>query len=178
MPHRSAPRRLVLGLALVLVSALASACASSPPARPLLGQSVAFEAPRLDGPGTLTLDSLRGRVVLVDMWASWCVPCRGSLRAYDALRARLADRGFEVVAIGLDDERALAERFLAEVPVTFPVVWDEGHQIVARYPIDAMPTALVLDRQGVVRHVEKGFLADSEATLTRVIEELLAAPTP
>ena len=79
-----------------------------------------FTLPRLGADGAFAFASVRGHVVLVDFWASWCAPCRHSLPAYDALYGELEPRGFDVVAINLDESEADANAFLATVTVRRP----------------------------------------------------------
>jgi cytochrome c biogenesis protein CcmG, thiol:disulfide interchange protein DsbE len=164
---------------LILLVCLAG-CAGTqvPPVREAsVGTSLDFEAPRLAEDGMLRLSSLRGKVVVVDVWASWCVPCRASFPFYDALRRELGEGSFEVVAVSVDVERDLAVAFLHEVSAVFPVVWDEGQRLVSRWQPSSMPTAFLVDRDGVVRHVHQGFDDDSPAQLGALIRALVAAPS-
>jgi peroxiredoxin len=100
--------------------------------------------------------ALRGRVVVVDFCASWCEPCRRSLPRLQALERRHRAAGVTVLAVSVDDSRADAERFVHETGVTFPVVHDATHGIAEAWSPAAMPTTVVIDRQGVVRSVLTG----------------------
>ena len=143
-----------------------------------------LEAERLDVPGVLRLADLRGKVVLVDVWASWCVPCRDALPAWAELRTRLGNDQFEVVGVSVDDERELAVGFVAELAVGIPMVWDgPGSQtsavgdsagsLMQRFPVTTMPTAFLLDQQGVVRYVHRGFEPTSAADIEARVRALL-----
>jgi cytochrome c biogenesis protein CcmG, thiol:disulfide interchange protein DsbE len=123
---------------------------------------------------TVSPDSLRGRVVLLDFWASWCVPCKQSIPFYQELAARHAERGFTVVGVSVDDTRELAERFVAETQPTFPMWWDEGQRAAARLQLSTMPTAFLIDRKGVVQRVHVGFVDADRAQLETAVEALLA----
>lgn len=117
-------------------------------------------APALDSPalrgGTVSLARLRGRVVVVDFWASWCAPCRRSFPALDDLARRHGPRGLSVVGVSVDDEAANAHRFVRELRPSFPVVHDATHQIAERWGPPSMPTTYVVGRDGVVSAVLTG----------------------
>lgn len=142
--------------------------------RAVLGTRLPLEGPRLGAQGRLDLASLRGQVVLVDFWASWCVPCRDAMAFHADLVARYRDRGLAVVAVSVDDERPLAERFMAERPMPFDVVWDEGHVNAERWPIETMPTSFLIGRDGRVQRVHHGFDDQVAAEILRDVESLLA----
>jgi cytochrome c biogenesis protein CcmG/thiol:disulfide interchange protein DsbE len=134
----------------------------------------ALSAPRLDQPGqALALQSFKGRVVYVDFWASWCVPCRLSMPALDTLYRKHAPRGFAVVGFNKDVSPADAQRFLARVPVTFALAQDGDDAAARAFDVKAMPSGYLIDRRGVIRRVHRGFTAETAASLEREIEELL-----
>lgn len=141
------------------------------------GQSApAFAAPRLADPqSTLALGELRGKVVYVDFWASWCVPCRLSMPTLDALYRKHRDRGFVVVGVNKDAERADAQRFLARVPVTFPLVADDADRVARAFEVKAMPSGYLIDRSGTIRVVHRGFTAQTAERLQGEVEALVKA---
>lgn len=137
----------------------------------------ALEAPRLGAAGeTVSLASLRGRVVYVDFWASWCVPCRVSMPALEALHRRLGARGFVVIGVNKDVAAADAERFLRRVPVSFPLAADPADAAARAFAVKAMPSGYLVDRRGVVRRVHRGFTEETAAELGREVEDLLEEP--
>ena len=134
----------------------------------------AFTAARLDAAGQpLGLASLRGQVVYVDFWASWCVPCRLSMPALDALYAKNQSRGFVVVGINKDVAAADAQRFLERVRVSFPLVADGDDAIARSFRVKAMPSGYLIDRRGTVRYVHRGFTAETGAALEKQVDGLL-----
>jgi thiol-disulfide isomerase/thioredoxin len=158
-------RRLLAAVALATSAAVAAEPGSAAP-------EVAM--PRLDAPAqTLSLASLKGRVVYVDFWASWCVPCRLSMPALDALYRRHGARGFSVVGVNKDQSPADAERFLKRVTVTFPLASDARDAAARAFDVKAMPSGYLVDRKGVVRNVHRGFTAETAVELEREIETLL-----
>ena len=129
--------------------------------------------PRLADGAPFELGSLAGRVVLVDFWASWCGPCRRSLPAYGALRAELAPRGFEVVAINLDEHAADARAFLERHPLAFVVVRDERGDSARAFGVRTMPSSYLVGCDGTIRARHAGFEASELPALRARIEALL-----
>jgi thiol-disulfide isomerase/thioredoxin len=124
-------------------------------------------------------DTLKGQVILLDFWASWCGPCQGSFQAMDALHKAYAGRGLTIVAVSVDEKREDAQRFAATAKTSFAIVRDAHHKLVAAADIRAMPTSILIDRSGKVRFVHAGF--DRERTpgeYAREIEQLLQEPKP
>ena len=150
-------------------------CLTLPAAALEVGESApALDLPRLDSEGgKLSLDTLRGQVVYVDFWASWCGPCRLSFPQLEQLRQELGPRGFEVYAVGVDEDREEALAFLAREPVTYPVLWDPSGDSPRRYAILGMPTGYLLDREGTVRLVHQGFRRGDGERLREEILHLL-----
>jgi thiol-disulfide isomerase/thioredoxin len=126
-----------------------------------------------DGPSVGSLAALRGKVVYLDFWASWCGPCRVSFPQLEQLRQELGPRGFEVLAVNVDEVEPDALRFLEDVPVSYPVVRDGSGATPAAYGILGMPTGYLIDRDGVVRLVHQGYRkSDGEALRASIIELL------
>ena len=134
----------------------------------------AFALPTAKGE-TIALDKLRGKVVYVDFWASWCVPCRESMPLLDTLYKRHRDAGFAVVGINKDVAAADAERFLVQNPANFTVVYDEAGGTPAAYGVKGMPSSYLIDARGNVTFVERGFLDESKAELESRVAALVAA---
>jgi thiol-disulfide isomerase/thioredoxin len=121
--------------------------------------------------------SVTGKVVLVDFCASWCAPCKASFPVLNQLQRRFGDKGFAVLAVSVDKDPAAWTRFLKEHPVAFPTVRDGHHKLVAAAGVEAMPTSFLVDREGKIRYVQKGFQgAETEVKLVKEIEALLGPP--
>ena len=139
----------------------------------------AFELPRLpraEGErageaGPISLASLRGKVVVLDFWASWCDPCKDAMPALAALDRRMRDRGVAVVGVLTDDpELEEAARVAHDLGVRYPLVIDDG-SIAQRYGVQNLPTAVFIDGAGVVRATEVG--PQSAEALVRIVEPFL-----
>ena len=159
--------RGAFAVALVTAGLAAPALAKAPPFTG--GKAPHFSLPTARG--AVDSDSLRGHIVYVDFWASWCEPCRRSFPWMASLHERFAARGLTIVAINLDKERGAADRFLEEHPAPFAVAFDpEGHTADA-FRVKAMPSGFLLGRSGEVLHAEAGFSSAKAATLDTLIRE-------
>jgi thiol-disulfide isomerase/thioredoxin len=133
----------------------------------------AFALPTAAGE-TLALERLRGQVVYVDFWASWCGPCRRSFPWMNEMNRKYAAKGLAIVAINVDKKRADAERFLAQIPAEFTVVFDAPGAVPAAYAVKGMPSSYLIDANGRVAVVEQGFRDESRAVLEEKIRVLLS----
>ena len=116
----------------------------------------------------------RGVVLYVDFWASWCVPCRQSLPALDALYRKHGPAGFAVVGVNKDVRAEDAKRFIQRVPVSFTWVADEGDALARGFGVKAMPSGYLVDRKGVIRQVHRGFTPETDVELEKQVRDLLA----
>jgi thiol-disulfide isomerase/thioredoxin len=158
----------------IIVGLLAVLACAAPARATRVGDSApAFDLAMADG-RPVSLASLRGNVVYVDFWASWCVPCKRSFPWMNALQERYRGQGFAIVAINVDKRRPDAERFLRDVPATFPVVFDAAGATPAAFDVKGMPSSYLIDRNGMVVAVEEGFHDDHVAALEARIRALLA----
>jgi len=137
-------------------------------------KAIFFKAPTLQGKGVVDLKAYRGKVVYLDFWASWCGPCRQSLPLLNEMRNELKNKGFEVIAVNLDENPADGMKFLKKFPVDYPVAKDTKGQIVEAYGAETMPTSYIIDKQGVVRMVHNGFKVSDMAEIREVVAKYLA----
>ncbi len=133
-----------------------------------------FTLPTLQGDQPISLKQFAGKVVYVDFWASWCAPCRTSFPLLNKLHEKLKSKGFEVVGINLDEDKANAEKFLKEFPVGFTVLRDAKGEWADQFVVESMPTSFILDKQGVVQLIHHGFTSNDVKELEEKITSLLA----
>lgn len=128
-----------------------------------------FELPKADQSGNLSLDALRGSVVIVDFWASWCGPCRKSLPHLQSLEAKYKD--LKVLTVNIDDKEKNAFDFIEEHGLELTVLMDRQKTVVEAYNVSSMPTALLIDRKGIVRFVHSGY---TERHMEQLEEEIIS----
>ena len=158
----------------------ASAClllASSAWAVPVGQPAPALQGTLFDSKTSFDLTSLRGKVVYVDFWASWCAPCRVSLPRFNALREQLASRGLEVVGVSVEEDATALRRALQRAGLRYPVL-HQPPTLAALWQVPAMPTGYLLDRSGRVRSVHLGFRESEFPALKQEIETLLKESAP
>ena len=153
----------------------------------MLGKPVApFAGPRLDGAGTFDLESLKGKVVLVDFWASWCGPCMAEVPDLKGLRDRVGPRGFEILGVSIDVNPEAARAKAAELGMDWPLIDDRGDsaedplpKLGARFGTINIPLKLLIDREGKLLASGIG-LADVEPALSGLFPgvEILPKPAP
>ena len=158
-------RAATLALLVAAMSALAAAPGEPAPA-------LSLPDPRGE---TVSLDKLRGKVVYVDFWASWCGPCKRSFPWMNELAERYGADGFTIVAVNVDKKRDDADRFLAQTPGRFTIVYDPSGASPAAWAVKGMPSSYLVDRSGRVALVEQGFRDEQKAGVENRIRELLAA---
>lgn len=165
-------RRLSL-LLLLLTAACAETDASRRPAgspRELLGQAPTLLVAERD----LAAEA-RGKVLVIDVWATWCEPCIESLPALDELYRRRGPEGLAVIGVAIDEDPRLVPPFLAKLPLSFPIVIDAGAVVAQeRWKVARVPTRLIFDRKGVLRAVHEGWEGDGDGEeLEEELEPLL-----
>ncbi|OYT70835.1 MAG: redoxin [Chloracidobacterium sp. CP2_5A] len=170
-----APTRWLLTLTLALAgfSTLAS------PAPQSGAQSAApdFTAPSLTDETDVRLSSLRGKVVALNFWASWCPPCRAEFPLLAKLHNAYKERGFVLLSLNLGEDAAAARRFIQRETPPFQVY--VGASAAAKYDASRLPMTYFIDRAGRIRRQVAGFHPKrSEAEFTALIDALLAEPAP
>ncbi len=132
-----------------------------------------FTLESLDGPN-LRLQERQGEVVLINFWASWCGPCRQELPILDRLHQRYQDAGFSVFGVNVEGKRKPAEKIAKKSKVTFPLLIDAGQKVSENYELEAMPTTVVVDRNGKIRYIHRGYKSGDEAKYIEVVKQLIA----
>lgn len=121
----------------------------------------------------LKLSEMAGKVVLVNFWASWCDPCREEMPLLNALHNKYEPLGFTVLGVNVEEDVAGALTFLKNVPVDFPVLLDSSNRVSKQYQVIAMPTTVMVDRDGKLRYLHKGYKSGDEAKYRQMVKTLV-----
>ncbi len=123
--------------------------------------------------GNIRLEELKGEVVMLNFWASWCGPCRQEMPLMNEIFAKYEGLGFTILAVNVDEDQSDADRFLKAVPVDFPVVYDASSEVSELYSVDAMPTTVMIDRNGNKRFSHRGYKPGYENEYTNQVKQLI-----
>ena len=123
--------------------------------------------------GNVRLQEQLGNVVLINFWASWCGPCREELPYLEELQQEYADLGFTILAVNVDEDPSKADILLNEIPVSFPVLFDVNDDVSKLYDVQAMPTTVIVDRDGNQRLLHKGYKSGDEVKYKQAVKALL-----
>jgi len=131
-----------------------------------------FTLKNIDG-SNLKLDEYRGQVVLLNFWASWCGPCRQEMPLLDKIHQRYEDAGFAVLAVNVEGKAAPARALASETKVSYPVLIDEDQLVSQLYDLQAMPSSVLIDRDGVVRYIHRGYQPGDEDKYLKLVKALI-----
>jgi peroxiredoxin len=164
------PARTLLRVALCAALGIAASTAS-----PALAPATAapdFTLHVMDGKN-MRLQEQRGRVVMVNFWATWCGPCRQEMPQLNRLYEKYRASGFVLLGVNVDDDQKKAAEVAGKLGVTFPVLLDTDKTVSKLYDLSTMPSTVIIDREGKVRYVHRGYLTGYEENYEKQIRELL-----
>jgi peroxiredoxin len=115
----------------------------------------------------------RGQIIVINFWASWCGPCRKEMPMLQTLSNKYESLGVSVWGINVEQENQAGKDFLAGLNLTFPIFFDSTNQIAANYQVEAMPTTVIVDRSGQVRHIFRGYKDGYEKKYSKAIKSLI-----
>ena len=118
----------------------------------VLGQRMSpndFSLPLLAG-GNASLSSYRGKVVILNFWATWCPPCRVEMPSMETLYRRFSAQGLEILAVDIGEDASSVRQFIRNAGYTFPVMFDSDNRVSSVYGIEAIPTTYIIDREGKI----------------------------
>jgi len=148
---------------IALVAALATRAGAATPD---------FTLPARDG-GNLSLSGLKGQVVMINFWATWCGPCRQEMPLLQQIQARYEPLGFTLVGINVEPDSAAAQAWLTQVPVSFPILFDRQNKVAESFGVEGMPSSVFIDRSGKVRYVHQGYRPGDEAKYADMVRSLV-----
>jgi peroxiredoxin len=160
------PSKLV---SIALVGLLVASSATSEARR---GAAPDFTLPAQNGQ-PVSLSGLSGQVVMINFWASWCAPCRQEMPLLDALYHKYQPLGFTLLGINVEEDSGAATKWLAETPVSFSILFDRENRVSKLYDVIAMPSTVMVDRQGDIRFIHHGYQPGYEDEYQNQIRELI-----
>jgi thiol-disulfide isomerase/thioredoxin len=110
----------------------------------------------------ISLADLKGQIVLVNFWASWCGPCRQEMPILEQLNTKYHNKGVALIGVNVEPDSAAANTWLKATPVSFPILYDVDSKVSNLYEVQGMPNTVILDRKGVVRYIHRGYSPGAE----------------
>jgi peroxiredoxin len=156
---------------LLFLAALAW-CGVAPAAVTVQAPAPDFTLRNTDG-RNLRLKEQRGQVVLVNFWASWCGPCKQEMPHLNRLHDKYRSAGFVLLGVNIDEDAQLGAATAGRWGLKFPVLLDTDKTVVRQYDLGSMPATVLIDRDGRVRHLHRGYREGVEATYEQQIRELV-----
>jgi len=153
------------GLAGLLMAAAVNADVNSGPAPDFALKSHSGE--------NLRLSEFRGEVVMINFWASWCGPCRQEMPLLDELYTQYQPLGFTILGVNVEEDPSKAKQLLKENPVNFPILYDDKSEVSKLYKVVAMPSTVLVDRDGNVRYLHQGYKPGYEESYQHQVRALI-----
>jgi peroxiredoxin len=121
----------------------------------------------------MRLSDFRGQVVMINFWASWCGPCRQEMPLLEGLYKRYRKLGFSIIGVNVDTDSTKANNYLKDVRVTFPILYDSANAVSKSFNVNAMPTTVILDRNGNMRFLHQGYKPGYERKYKKEVKQLI-----
>jgi peroxiredoxin len=121
----------------------------------------------------IKLSELRGQVVLLNFWASWCGPCRQEMPLLEKLQQRYSALGFTVLGVNVEEDPSKAKSLLKDIPVSFPILFDTQNTVSKQYNVSAMPSTVMIDRNGNMRYLHTGYKSGDEVQYKKWVKQLV-----
>ena len=125
------------------------------------------------GGQNVRLSDYRGQVLLINFWASWCGPCRQEMPLLEDLYKRYSKLGFTILGVNVDTDSTKANNYLKDMSVTFPILYDTSNAVSKSYKVNAMPTTVIVDRNGNMRFLPQGYLPGYEKDYKKQVVQLI-----
>ncbi len=160
---------------LVLAGLLCAGCSLEGPAWQALPEPIAaphFQLQSLKG-GVLSLESLRGQVVVMEFWATWCGPCRYTMPSLDLMQKRFAGKGVKVLMINVGENKSKVKAYIKD-RFQSTILLDQQDRVAQQYGITAFPSLFIIDQEGMIRYAKRGYKGGLEKQLSRILADLIA----
>lgn len=157
----------------ILAGTLLLSTLTSPAAMPAIGSPAPDFTLRSSAGKNLKLSEYRGQVVMINFWATWCAPCRQEMPLLNRIHEKYSKAGFKLLGVNIDDNAGNAQAMAAKLGVTFPVLFDAEKRVSRLYDVDGMPSTVLIDRDGKVRYIHRGYRPGYETQYEAQVRELL-----
>jgi thiol-disulfide isomerase/thioredoxin len=161
---------MLRAFSVIVVSALLASLAWASDA--VKGPAPGFALQSRDG-AKVSPAQFKGDVVMINFWATWCVPCRQEMPKLEALYQRYNKLGFKLLAVNVENNPDGVKKWLAETPVTFPVLFDTKSEVSKLYKVETMPTTVIVAKDGTMRYLHHGYQAGYENDYQNEVRTLL-----
>lgn len=121
----------------------------------------------------IKLSELRGQVVMINFWASWCGPCRQEMPLLDALYARYEPLGFTLLGVNVEEDPGKAKSMIDDLSLGFPILFDSENSVSKQYEVIAMPSTVIVDRDGKIRYIHHGYKPGDENKYQDIIRAVI-----
>jgi thiol-disulfide isomerase/thioredoxin len=154
------------------VAAAAVACTVALASSSASGPAPDFTLQARDGK-PLSLTQYKGQVVMLNFWASWCVPCKQEMPLLDSIQKKYGKMGFTMIGVNVEPDSKAANAVLQKIPVSFPIVYDTQSKVSELYKVSGMPSSVIIDRKGQMRVLHKGYKPGDENAYLDSIRTLI-----
>ncbi|MEO8465631.1 MAG: TlpA disulfide reductase family protein [Gammaproteobacteria bacterium] len=161
---------MLRAFSIIVVGALVASLAWAADA--VKGPAPGFTLQSRDG-NRVSLAEFKGQVVMINFWATWCVPCRQEMPHLEALYQRYNKLGFKLLAVNVENKSDGVKKWLAETPVSFPVLFDTKSEVTKLYKVETMPSTVIVAKDGTMRYVHHGYQAGYENDYQTEVRTLL-----
>ena len=161
---------MLRAFSIVVLSALVGSLAWAADA--VKGPAPGFALQSREG-AKVSLAQYKGQVVMINFWATWCVPCRQEMPHLEALYQRYNKLGFKLLAVNVENNPDGAKKWLAETPVSFPVLFDTKSEVSKLYKVETMPSTVIVAKDGTMRYLHHGYKAGYEGDYQNEVRTLL-----
>lgn len=159
-------KKSIMGVVATLIISVSASAATAPtPAPDFTLKSSAGD--------NIRLSEQKGKVVMLNFWASWCGPCRQEMPLLDGIYKKYSKTGFVLLGINVEEDSTDAKKMLKNLNVTFPILFDSDNKLSNLYKLDAMPTSIIIDKKGKIRYIDRGYSPGDENKYRDQIMELL-----
>ena len=157
----------------VLILTMLLATATSQAAMPAIGNMAPNFTLKSSAGRNVKLSEHRGEVIMINFWATWCGPCRQEMPLLNRIHEQYRKAGFTLLGVNIDDRPEVAQSMAKKLGVTFPVLFDAGKRVSRLYDVNAMPSTVLIDRDGKVRYIHLGYRSGYETRYESQVRELL-----